>query len=109
MKFSLTADAEHDIKEITKFIAEDSPQTALEFFDELTGICNRLAEMPLMAQAVPEYIRETAPILSDCRRWPMKRFSSYLIFYKPEKDHILVLRVLNGKRDLPVLFNEWEY
>lgn len=109
MKFSLTADAEKDIFEIVAYIAQDNPTVAGEFFDELTDTCNRLAEMPEMAQRVPKYIRETAPILSDCRRWPMKRFPNHLIFYKPEKDHILVLRVLNGKRDLPILFSHWEY
>ena len=109
MKFSLTADAEKDIFDIVAYIAQDSPMAAGEFFDELTATCSRLAEMPEMAQRVPKYIRETAPILSDCRRWPIKHFSNYLIFYKPEKDHILVLRVLNGKRGLPVLFSEWGY
>ena len=109
MKFSLTEDAEKDIFDIVAYIAQDSPKAAREFFDELTATCNRLAEMPEMAQRVPKYIRETAPILSDCRRWPIKRFPNYLIFYKPEKDHILILRVVNGKRDLPILFIHWEY
>ena len=109
MKFSLTADAEKDIFEIVAYITQDSPKAAGEFFDELTATCNRLAEMPEMAQRVPKYIRETAPILSDCRRWPIQRFPNYLIFYKLEKDRILVLRVLNGKRDLTILFSHWEY
>ncbi len=109
MKFSLTADAENDLFKIAAYLAKDNQQIALDFFDEFTATCNALAEMPKMAQKVPEYISEVAPILSDCRRWPMKRFRDYLIFYKPEKSHILVLRVLNGRRDLPILFADWLY
>jgi toxin ParE1/3/4 len=109
MKFSLSGDAEKDLLEITAYLAEDSPRIALEFFDEFSAACQHLAEMPEMAQRVPEYISQAAPILAGCRRWPLKRFRDYLIFYKPEKDHLLVLRIINGRRDLPTLFGEWNY
>ena len=109
MKFSLTKEAETDIKEIVGYLAQESPQAARNFLKEFTKACTHLAEMPQMAQKAPEEITETIPILSDCRRWPLRRFSSHLVFYKPEREGILVLRVVNGKRDLPVLFGSWEY
>ena len=109
MNFSLTADAEQDLLDITANLAKERPQLALDFFDEFTATCHRLAEMPEMAPKVPRSIRQAAPILSDCRRWPLKRFRDHLIFYKPEKNHLLVLRILSGKRDLPILFGEWNY
>ena len=32
------------------------------------------------------------------------RFPEYLIFYQPERDRIVILRVLNGQQDLASLF-----
>jgi toxin ParE1/3/4 len=42
-------------------------------------------------------------ILADMRLWKPKGFDDYLIFYRPIRRGIEVLKVVNGSRDLPIL------
>ncbi|MGH9438287.1 MAG: type II toxin-antitoxin system RelE/ParE family toxin, partial [Terriglobia bacterium] len=37
-------------------------------------------------------------------RFPVKDFPKYLIFYRPIRDGIEVVRVIHGARDIPALF-----
>lgn len=41
--------------------------------------------------------------LRGIRRLPVTKFPKYLVFYRPEKETVLVLRVLHGARDLESL------
>ena len=36
--------------------------------------------------------------------WRVKGFEKYLVFYRPLKDGIVVLRVIHGARDIEDLF-----
>ncbi|MFZ4699000.1 MAG: type II toxin-antitoxin system RelE/ParE family toxin [Candidatus Methylumidiphilus sp.] len=89
-----------DIEEITCFIAEDSPKSALSFREMLEQACELLAEMPDMGVAR----NFTHPLLTDVRLWPLERFEKYLIFYRAQLDTLEIIRVLHGARDLPSLF-----
>ena len=42
--------------------------------------------------------------LQAVRRMPIAKFSKHLIFYRVEKDALLILRVIHGARDLESLF-----
>jgi toxin ParE1/3/4 len=44
------------------------------------------------------------PILAGMRMWRLKGFEEYLIFYRPIQGGIEVMRVVNGSRDLPIVF-----
>lgn len=44
------------------------------------------------------------PRYSTVRMWPVKGFERYLIFYRPIKDGVEILRVLHGARDIESLF-----
>jgi toxin ParE1/3/4 len=46
------------------------------------------------------------PLFEGVRVFPVSRFKKYLIFYRPIKDGIEVLRVLHGARDLEGLLAE---
>jgi toxin ParE1/3/4 len=37
--------------------------------------------------------------------WRVKDFEKYLIFYRPQKDGIDVLRIIHGARDIEELFS----
>jgi len=41
------------------------------------------------------------------RLWKPKGFDDYLIFYRPIRDGIEVMKVIHGSRDLPMLFVEF--
>ena len=46
-----------------------------------------------------------SPALCGVRRWRVKRFTNYLIFYRPLAEGIEVIRVLHGARDIDAIFN----
>lgn len=45
--------------------------------------------------------------LAEMRSWKPKGFEDYLIFYRPIRGGIEVLKVIQGSRDLPALFAEF--
>ena len=89
-----TAQANSDLLEIWQYIAEDNLAAADELLDKIAGACQKLAANPLIGRSR----EELAPSL---RSLPA---GNYVIFYKPIRDGIVVIRVLHGSRDLPGLF-----
>jgi toxin ParE1/3/4 len=49
-----------------------------------------------------------SPLLQGLRRWRIKAFTDYLIFYQVNQLRIAVLRVVHGARDLAIIFAEME-
>jgi toxin ParE1/3/4 len=74
--------------------------TADRFLNHVQASFNALAEQPLVGAPVKG--RNAA--LSGMRRWPVKDFEGYLIFYLPRPDGISVVRVLYAARDWWGLF-----
>ena len=94
----LAAAAATDLEEIADYIARDNPARAASFVAELIERCDRLAATPLGFPLVPRY-RDRG-----IRR---RVHGRYLIFYRVERDRIVVLYVLDGARDYdPILFPE---
>jgi toxin ParE1/3/4 len=92
--------ARRDIVEAAQFIARDSVDAAMRFFDAVDDAIKKLAEMPGMGR-----LREfDAPEFRDVRSWPIKGFESYLVFYRPTPRGIEVMRVLHGARDIDAIF-----
>ena len=79
-----------DLADIWAFIADDSEQQADLFLNLLEVKLALLATQPEMGRARPEL----APGL---RSFPVKR---YVVFYRPLRDGIEVLRVLHSARDV---------
>jgi plasmid stabilization system protein ParE len=82
--------AEADLEAIGDWIAQDSPQRALSFVQELRERCATLAELPRAFPLVPRYEH-----LGIRRRV----YRSYLIFYRIEEQTVQIVRVLHGARD----------
>jgi toxin ParE1/3/4 len=40
------------------------------------------------------------PMLAGVRRWPVEGFENYLIFYRTDDEHVEIIRVLHGARDI---------
>ena len=83
-----------DLKAITLFIADDNPDRAISFVDELQSIAAEAAQRPASFPARDDL----APGLRAARH------GRYLIFFQEIADEIQIVRVLHGARDLQRLF-----
>ncbi len=79
-----------DLNRIGEFIALDNPRRSSSFVDELIDRCYRLADMP---NAYPLLVGHEH---TGIRRRP---YGQYLIFYRIEKETLLILHVLNSAQD----------
>ncbi len=94
--YLLTPQAVHDLEEIHDFIAADNPNAALRFIDLLEEKFEMISQTPSMGR-----IREElAPSL---RSFPA---GTYVIFYRPLREAVQIIRVLHGARDIEVVFDE---
>lgn len=92
----LSDTAEQDLERIADHIAIGNRLRALSFIGELRDKCGALAEMPERFPLIPRY--ETAGV----RR---RSYGNFLIFYRIERDRVVVLHILHGAQDyLPILF-----
>ena len=96
MKFRarFTEVSKADFRQIRRIIAKDKPRRAVSFVKELRAACHVWAEYPMAG-------RDRSEFMEGMRSFP---HGNYLIFYLPEPDGLLVLRVVHGARDLPSLF-----
>jgi toxin ParE1/3/4 len=89
--------ANRDLVTIFRHYAwEAGLRVADRFFIEAEATLNRLAGMPGMGT---RYDSED-PLYADLRYFPVSRFRTYVVFYRPIPDGIEVLRVLHGARDI---------
>lgn len=105
-RYRITEAAERDLESIARHIAQDSPTAAGRFFDRAEETFQALAAMPGLGTVYPF----RGPLFKGIRRFPVKQFENYLVFYRPVEGEapIEVIRVVHGARDLPTLFEEDE-
>ena len=88
--------AAEDIAGVWDFIADDNPDAADHWVDQLDAQLRLLATQPLMGRARDE-------LAPGIRSFP---FGRYLVFYLPISDGIDVVRILHGARDVDTAFGE---
>ncbi len=94
----LSAEAECDLEAIADYIAMDDPRRAVSFISEIRESCFGLAYMPSRFPLVARYAA------SGVRR---RNHGKYLIFFRVEGEHVIVLHILHGARDhLTILFSD---
>lgn len=93
-KVRLSRLARTDLDDIWLYIARDSATTADSFLDLLVSKFPLLAANPEMGARRPE-------LAAELRSFPVK---NYLILYRKQKDHLEIVRVVSGFRDLKGLF-----
>jgi len=86
MTVKYTVDAAQDLNEIALFIAQNNPDRALSFVEEIRLQCRKLADLSIKIQFVPEYGE-------NIRRFP---FGNYNIFYTIDDEQVIVVRVLGA-------------
>ena len=90
-----TSQAHADLVEIAFHIAEQNPMAAERWLDHIDAKCQALARMP-------EIGRKRFDLSPNLRSLAVK---NYVIFYRPIRGGIQVIRVLHGARDIPSLFD----
>lgn len=96
-KYQLSQPAREDLKEIWRYIAEKTPQSADKFMREFAKKFQLIADNPKIGQIQDEFIL-------NLRSFPYK---NYVVFYFPTEDGVEIYRVLHGSRDIDSLFEDF--
>jgi toxin ParE1/3/4 len=88
--------ARRDLVDHFVYLAENAGlATAERFLTNVGASFNDLASQPMIG--VELTLRH--PELAGLRKWRVKDFENYLIFYLPRVDGVSIVRVLHGARD----------
>jgi toxin ParE1/3/4 len=91
-----------DIQEHFQYLAVNNRDSAFHFFDAARQTFAALARMPGMGQ---RYDSEDEDIV-DLRKWAVKGFNKYIIFYRYDDENIEILRIIHATRDLAPLLKD---
>ena len=94
-RYSLTSQAEVDLKEIIFYIAQDNIDAALSLEARFTKVFELVADNPRVGVERPN-------ISSDLRSFPE---GNYLVFYRVCAGEVLIVRVLHAARGLDDIFS----
>jgi toxin ParE1/3/4 len=98
----ITPKASLDIDEYFAYIAQENPDTALLFFDSVRETFAQLARMPGMGSRYPlDNLR-----LQGLRKWAVKGFRKYLIFYFERDESIQIVRILYARQDIEKILEQ---
>jgi toxin ParE1/3/4 len=88
-KIDRTPRARLDLIEVWQFVADDNEAAADRMLDRVERCLATLSDDPLMGRARPE-------LAAEIRSFPV---GSYVLFYFPARDGIVLVRVRNGSMD----------
>ena len=91
MRVELSALAESDLLDIALYIAEDNPDRAFGFVDELQQACDGLADRPLRFPLLPGFEEK------GIRR---RVHGRYAIIYAVDPALVRVLRIVSAAMDM---------
>jgi len=97
----ITPRASQDIDELFAYIAQNNSDAALQFFDAVRQTFAKLAQMSRMGRPYPV----TNLRLEGLRKWSVKGFEKYLIFYLSFDDSIEIVRILHAARDIEAILD----
>jgi toxin ParE1/3/4 len=89
MTYRITPKALADVRDITKFIGQDNPKAAEDWFTRIERRFTAVGEMPGMGVSRPEFgagVRVSA-------------LGQYLILYRDQSGRVDIVRVVHGRRD----------
>lgn len=94
--------ADADIDQAALYIARDSIEHALRFYDSIDATLRLLSEHS--ERGSPQHFDH--PRLQGIRRCIVIGFRNHLIFYRIEAEVIEIIRVLHGARDIPAILTD---
>ncbi len=93
-----------DLADYAFYLAQDDPDIADRFLNAFEDTAERLSQMPYIGATYPSQ----NPAFFGLRRWAIKDFEKYLIFYLVFEDAVDIIRVLHTSRDLERILAEDE-
>lgn len=90
MNYRLSPAAQTDLDDVWLYIAQDNPQAADRFLDTLE-------EKLAMLTTHPNVGRKCDELGPGLQRFPV---SAYVVFYRFQAEHMEIVRVLHGARDI---------
>jgi len=99
MKPIITPEASGDVDECFLYIAADSPEAAFRFLSSADETFLQLAETPRIGRRCDA----RNPNLKGLRRWPVRGFENFLVFYLEREGVVHIIRVLHGARDIEAI------
>lgn len=94
--------ADSEVDAHADYIARDSLDAALRFLNAVQEAYDQIGDHP----GIGSRRYASFPLLEGLRMWAVPDFGNYLVFYLERPDHVDVLRVLHGARDIPVALGE---
>ncbi|MEO0377904.1 MAG: type II toxin-antitoxin system RelE/ParE family toxin [Cyanobacteria bacterium P01_A01_bin.17] len=94
--------ASQDIDKHYDFISQENPDAALRFFDAVRVTIAQIARMPGIGNLYP--VRQ--PHLQGIRKWAVKGFRKYLIFYFDRDEAVDVVRILYASQDIASILDK---
>ena len=91
MRVEWSDPARDDLDDIDRHISRDSVLYAFTFVERVLQATRRLGEFPDSGRQVPE---------DDTRQTREVIVRGYRVMYSVEADHVLILAVMSGSRDL---------
>jgi len=99
MKIKWTEPAVRDLENVRDYISRDSEYYGLVIVERIFGAVEKLSRFPNVGRQVPEMSN------SNIREILLH---NYRIIYKIDEDHILILTIVHGARDL-MNMKSWEF
>jgi plasmid stabilization system protein ParE len=99
--FDLSEEAEHDLYDAARYIAENNIDAAERFLDSFNDTCALLVDLPEAGSLVHAALEE----LRELRMMRVENYPKHLIFYTPlQQKGIKVVRVIHAARDYTTFF-----
>ena len=94
--------AQSELIDLIDYIATDDPSAAECVRDAVLATITQLADNPGIGRAYPL----NNPRLAGLRKWNVRGYPAYLIFYLEHKDGAVeILHIIDGRRDLAALLD----
>jgi len=92
----LSPEADKDLEEAALYLGRHAPKTSLRFARAVERTLSMIAALPELAPL----ISSPAGRLKGMRKFGVRGFRQYLIFYRIRADVIDIVRVLHAARDV---------
>ncbi len=93
MSFLFRPQALDDLRTLLEHIAKESPQAALRMRDRILETCTLLGDNPSIAAELEGLS------VTGVRRFPVKHYPRYSIFYQINNERVEIIRLGYGGRD----------
>lgn len=93
--------ASQDLEDLFHYLVRENENIALKFFDSSRETIALLAKMP----NIGKYCQIANPKLKDLRQYRVKDFNKFFIFYFYTDDLLIIVRVIQGNRDIETILN----